>query len=206
MKQGVNVIISDDGLQHLKMARDFEILIIDGDRLFGNGHCLPAGPLREPMLRMRSVDIIVTNGGQGGPDARADRPAVNMKLRQLVTVPVMGGEARRLAEFRGAPVHALAGIGNPERFFRQLESHGLEIIRHPFPDHAPLVMNDILFMDNYPVLMTEKDAVKCLDFADQRHFYVPVTVDLREVDAQRIAEALAPVLAATATEARKVGD
>jgi len=117
-----------------------------------------------------------------------------MTLRQLLAVPLTGGETRRLGDFLGQPVHALAGIGNPERFFRELERQGLEIIRHPFPDHAPLGMDDVLFMDNYPVLMTEKDAVKCADFADQRHYFVPVTAELREKDAQMLMVKLNAVL------------
>lgn len=204
LKEGVNLIISDDGLQHMKLARDFEILVIDGERRFGNGRCLPAGPLREPVARMAKVDVIVQNGGTAMLKSSLGTSVIGMSLRQLVAVPLTGGETRRLSDFRGGPVHALAGIGNPERFFRQLENLDIEIIRHPFPDHAPLGMDDILFMDNYPVLMTEKDAVKCTAFADQRHFYVPVTAELRESDAQLMMDRLNAVLTRKTAKATNV--
>lgn len=194
LQEGVNVIICDDGLQHLRLARDFEILVIDGDRRFGNGRCLPAGPLRESPARAATVDVIVQNGGAKMMAEPLRVPVLKMSLRQLVAVPLAGGETRRLGEFKGQPVHALAGIGNPERFFRELEKQGLAIIRHPFPDHAALTMDDVLFMDNHPVLMTEKDAVKCVDFADQRHYFVPVTAELRERDATKLMTRLAPAL------------
>lgn len=194
LKEGVNVVICDDGLQHLRLKRGFEILVADGERGFGNGHCLPAGPLREPRTRLKTVDLIVQNGGAKPVPAPEFVPLLRMTLRQLVAVPLTGGETRRLGEFKGQRVHALAGIGNPERFFRELENQGLEIIRHPFPDHAPLGMDDVLFMDNHPVLMTEKDAVKCADFADQRHYFVPVTAELKERDAQFLMDKLNAIL------------
>lgn len=190
IREGVSIVVCDDGLQHLKLQRDFEILVIDGELGFGNGRCLPSGPLREPAGRAARVDFVVQNGGEKQINVRGEAPRLGMRLRQLVAVPVAGGANRRLAEFVGTPVHALAGIGNPERFFRQLESLGLEVIRHPLPDHAVLTMDDVLFTDHYPVLMTEKDAVKCSEFADQRHYFVPVTAELRESDAQRLVDAL----------------
>ncbi len=195
IKEGVDVLLSDDGLQHLKLQRDFEILVVDGERGFGNGRCLPAGPLREPLARAARVDFIIQNGGDVPVPIPSEAPRAIMKLRQLVAVPVAGGETRRLADFAASPVHALAGIGNPERFFRQLEELGLEVIRHALPDHAELTMDDALFMDNLPVLMTEKDAVKCTEFADQRHFFVPVTAELRENDARNLINLIRPVLA-----------
>lgn len=190
LKEGVNIVVSDDGLQHLRLRRDFEILVVDGELGFGNGRCLPAGPLREPAGRAATVDFVVQNGGAKELKLPGRAPRLQMRLRQLVAVPVAGGENRRLAEFTGSPVHAVAGIGNPERFFRQLEGLGLELIRHPLSDHALITMDDILFTDHYPVLMTEKDAVKCSEFADQRHYFVPVTAELRESDAQRLIDTL----------------
>lgn len=205
IKEGVNIVICDDGLQHLRLARDFEILVIDGELGFGNGHCLPAGPLREPVARASMVDVVVQNGGSEPIKVPGKAPCLTMRLRQLVAVPMLGGENRRLADFAGSPVHAVAGIGNPERFFRQLESLGLEVIRHPKPDHAALTMDDILFTDHYPVLMTEKDAVKCTEFADQRHFFVPVTAELRENDAQLLIDALKQALAAVGSRPHDAG-
>lgn len=205
IKEGVNIVICDDGLQHLRLARDFEILVVDGELGFGNGHCLPAGPLREPITRAAQVDVVVQNGGSVQFKVPGEAPCLTMRLRQLVAVPMAGGTNRRLADFAGSPVHAVAGIGNPERFFRQLESLGLEVIRHPMPDHAALTMDDILFTDHYPVLMTEKDAVKCTEFADQRHFFVPVTAELREADAQLLIDALRQALAATSGRSQGIG-
>ena len=163
-----DVILSDDGLQHLRLARDMEIVVVDGARRHGNGRCLPAGPLREPLSRLASVDFVVVNGaaGPGELEMRLEPgPAVNLADANLT---------RPLDSFRGAPVHAVCAIGHQERFFRTLESRGLTIVRHPFPDHHPFSEAEIRFPDDAPVLMTEKDAVKCERFADSRHWYVPV--------------------------------
>lgn len=169
-----DVIVSDDGLQHYALARDVEIIVIDGMRRFGNGHCLPAGPLREPQGRLKSVDMVVTNGMPGSHEfsmqVQVDEAC---QLRQPA-------ECRPLASFKGQQLHALAGIGNPQRFFSQLESIGLSVIAHAFPDHYAFSAQDIDFADQLPVLMTEKDAVKCMDFADQRHWFVPLNVQVDE--------------------------
>ena len=166
------VILSDDGLQHLRLARDVEIVVVDGTRRHGNGHCLPAGPLREPVGRLASVDLVVVNG-----DARPGELEMRLEAGDAVNL-VDASLARPLEAFRGAPVHAVCAIGHQERFFRTLESHGLTIIRHPFPDHHPFREEEIRFPDDAPVLMTEKDAVKCERFASARHWYVPVEAAL----------------------------
>ena len=195
------VILIDDGLQHLQLARDVEIVVVDGVRRHGNGRCLPAGPLREPLIRLASVDLVVVNGqppeGEGTPgeeDARGELPPrpgagrggarevegarggePGMWLAAGDAVSLLdAGVARPLESFRGAPVHAVCGIGHAERFFRTLESHGITIVRHPFPDHHPFREEEIRFAGDAPVLMTEKDAVKCERFAGARHWYVPV--------------------------------
>ena len=163
-----DVILSDDGLQHLRLARDVEIVVVDGVRRHGNGRCIPAGPLREPLSRLASVDLVVVNGAgrQGELEMRlVAGHAVNLVDASLT---------RPLDSFRGAPVHAVCAIGHQERFFRTLETHGVTIVRHPFPDHHPFREAEIRFPDGAPVLMTEKDAVKCERFADARHWYVPV--------------------------------
>ena len=163
-----DVILSDDGLQHLRLARDVEIVVVDGVRRHGNGRCLPAGPLREPPGRLASVDLVIVNG-----DARPGE--LEMRLETGDAVSLIDAETtRRLESFRGAPVHAVCAIGHAERFFRTLESHGLTIVRHAFPDHHPFSESEVDFGDGAPVLMTEKDAVKCERFADARHWYVPV--------------------------------
>lgn len=171
-KAGCNIIVSDDGLQHYALARDLEIAVIDGERRFGNGLCLPAGPLREPVSRLKMVDLIITNGtGRDGEHSMglSVATAVNLEDRGL---------NRALEDFIGGPVHAVAGIGNPTRFFETLRQRGLEVIEHPFPDHHSFRFKDISFDDEFPVLMTEKDAVKCGRFAKVSHWYLKVDADL----------------------------
>jgi tetraacyldisaccharide 4'-kinase len=167
---GCDVILSDDGLQHYALARDCEIVVIDGDRRFGNGWLLPAGPLRETPGRMSAADAIVVNGGRALLDG-----AFSMRLEAKSAVALIGGKVKLLNDFAGEAVHAVAGIGNPDRFFNMLRAHGIEVSGHPLPDHAQLQAGDISFNDGRPVLMTEKDAVKCSSFAAPSHWYVPVT-------------------------------
>jgi tetraacyldisaccharide 4'-kinase len=180
---GCDVIVSDDGLQHYALARDCEIVVIDGDRRFGNGRLLPAGPLREAPARLVGVDAVVLNGGDptGGPHAPIDG-ALQMRLEAGSAVAVARGAIQALSEFAGQTVHAIAGIGNPQRFFDMLRSRGIEVIAHPLPDHAPLRAGDISFADSRPVLMTEKDAVKCLKIAGPLHWYVPVSATFDQTD------------------------
>jgi tetraacyldisaccharide 4'-kinase len=167
---GCDVVVSDDGLQHYALARDCEIVVIDGDRRFGNGRLLPAGPLREPTSRLDRVDAVVVNGGPAPLQG-----AFCMRLDANDALGLLGGEVRALQEFAGLAVHAVAGIGNPERFFNMLRAYGIEVTGHPLPDHARLQAADITFADHRPVLMTEKDAVKCAGIAGPLHWYVPVT-------------------------------
>lgn len=180
VEQGCDVVIADDGLQHLRLRRDVEIAVVDADRSLGNGRLLPAGPLREPAARLQTVDAVVINGG-------APRGAeVGMRLVALDAVPVAGGRPRPLGEFAGQRVHAIAAIGNPARFFALLREHGLVPIEHALPDHAVPAATDLRFDDDLPVLMTEKDAVKCRRLADQRHWAVRVAATIREADAARL--------------------
>ena len=166
----IDIIVADDGLQHYALGRDVEIAVIDGVRRFGNGKCLPAGPLREPRERMKSVDISVTNGVPGprefGMTLKPGHVKNLVDSRQSVTLDTFTNISKK--------VHAVAAIGNPDRFFHQLEDHGLEIIEHPFADHHMYQSEDLEFDDDLPVLMTEKDAVKCRSFADKRYWVVPV--------------------------------
>ena len=149
-----NVVISDDGLQHYPLARDLEIAVIDGERRLGNGFLLPAGPLREPPGRLDQVDLVIANGrGQSGE--------YSMKLHQPELRPLAGGDAADLSSWSGRAVHAVAGIGNPQRFFDLLERFGLRVEKHPFADHHPYSVEDLQYDDRLPILMTEKDAVKC---------------------------------------------
>jgi len=170
LNAGCDVVVSDDGLQHYALARDCEIVVIDGDRRFGNGWLLPAGPLRETKARMAAADAVVVNGGRALLDG-----ALSMRLEAKSALSLIGGAVKVLDEFAGRSVHAVAGIGNPERFFNMLRAHGIEVVGHPLPDHAHLQAADISFTDGRPVLMTEKDAVKCNGIAGPDHWYVPVT-------------------------------
>jgi tetraacyldisaccharide 4'-kinase len=167
---GCDVVVSDDGLQHYALSRDCEIVVIDGDRRFGNGWLLPAGPLREKRARLAAADIVVVNGGRALLDG-----ALSMRLEAKSAVALTGDRMTPLPAFAGVEVHAVAGIGHPERFFNMLRAHGIEVIGHALPDHARLTPEDVDFPDSKPVLMTEKDAVKCRHAADERHWYVPVS-------------------------------
>lgn len=164
-----DVIVADDGLQHYPLFRNVEICVIDGARRFGNGLLLPAGPLREPLARLGTVDFRVCNGG------RAQADEVPMSLVGDIAVSLRDPSAHRpLSEFTGRRVHAVAGIGNPARFFAMLRDAGLDVVEHPFPDHHAYVPGDLDFGGDAPVLMTEKDAVKCRAFAAPDHWQVPV--------------------------------
>lgn len=177
-----DIIICDDGLQHLALKRDCEIVVIDGQRGFGNGCLLPRGPLRERPRRLRRVNAVVVNGAVTRPGFDLPRfvksTHFGMSMRPGDAWPVRGGGSlRALASFRGAVVHAVAAIGNPQRFFDMLRNAGLTIREHPMHDHHPFKPEDLDFGDDLPVLMTEKDAVKCATFADERCWFVPVTAE-----------------------------
>lgn len=157
----VDVIISDDGLQHYALARDVEIVVVDGQRGFGNGRLLPAGPLRESVSRLQEVDALVVNGG-GADHLPAAVPAFEMQLsgRRFWNLREPAQE-RDADAFRGEALHAVAGIGNPQRFFAHLETLGLRVTAHPFPDHHDFRPGDL---PAGTLLMTEKDAVKCFSW------------------------------------------
>lgn len=187
VEAGVGVILADDGLQHHALGRDAEIVVIDAARGLGNGRLLPAGPLREPPARLAEADALVLNGGP-----RPEWPqAIPMRLMPGDAVQLEGREAARpLAAFSGQCVHAVAAIGNPGRFFAMLRAHGLVVEEHSFPDHHAFAARELELGDGLPVLMTEKDAVKCASFHDARLWYVPVRCELAPPDAQRLVERL----------------
>jgi tetraacyldisaccharide 4'-kinase len=183
-----DLLLADDGLQHYRLARDLEIAVVDGERRFGNGFLLPAGPLREGLARLRSIDLVVVNG--------VPRPGEHsMGLRPRPARALGAPEVERpIDAWRGRRVHAVAGIGNPERFFAMLRGLGVEVDPLPFPDHHAFGPADIDPPDDQPVLMTEKDAVKCAAFATGRHWVVPVDAEpdpgfVRHLDA-RLSELL----------------
>lgn len=182
---GVDVIVSDDGLQHYALARSLEICVVDGARGLGNGALLPAGPLREPAARLQEIPLVVINGS--GFDARHDGQ-IEMQLRATEAVPLAGGAATYLDRFVGQRVHAVAGIGNPRRFFDMLRARGIAVIEHAFADHHAFSSQDIQFLDGVNVLMTEKDAVKCHEFAGPMHFAVPVRAQIDEAAEARVRE------------------
>ncbi len=168
----VDVLVADDGLQHYGLARDIEILVVDGQRRFGNGRLLPAGPLREPIERATQCDFIVCNGGR----PQAGEVLMELEARQAVTLD--GSTRRSLGGFAGQYVHGVAGIGNPGRFFGSLAAQGVKLEAHAFPDHHVYRAADLDFGDDAPVLMTEKDAVKCRGFARPNWYAVPVVAYL----------------------------
>lgn len=190
---GADIVITDDGLQHLSLVRNCEIVVIDGLRGFGNGCLLPRGPLRESPRRLRRVNAVVVNGALTAPGFELpgflDRTKFLMRMSPGDARPVSGGGAlRALASFRGSGVHAVAAIGNPQRFFDMLREAGLRIYEHPMPDHHAFKSGDLNFGDSLPVLMTEKDAVKCAAFADERCWYVPVTAEFSEREARELVD------------------
>jgi tetraacyldisaccharide 4'-kinase len=178
VQAGADLLLLDDGFQHRRLARDLDILVDAGE---GNGWLLPAGPLREPRTRLERVDAVVINGGSAPPQGR-----IMMRLEARRAIALAGGAAKPLQEFTGASVHAIAGIGHPERFFNMLLARGIKVTPHPLDDHAPIGAGDLSFEDDKPVLMTEKDAVKCGKLGDARHWYVPVEACFSESDAHAL--------------------
>lgn len=175
-----DIIISDDGLQHYPLGRDLEIVVMDGARGNGNGFCLPAGPLREGSGRLKEVDLVVVNGPSNLEGQRMDlRPGAVVNLQHP-------DQRQTLDDFSGRKIHALAGIGNPERFFQILRTHGLDVTAHPFGDHHRFRPEDILPESEIPVLMTEKDAVKCSPFARPHHWYLEVDATVGETFGDRL--------------------
>lgn len=169
-----DIIISDDGLQHYALQRTIEVVVIDGVRRFGNGFCLPAGPLREAVNRIDKADFIVTNG-----IASAGEFAMRYSGKELVNL-LEPDSKLMLSDLKDKRVHAVSAIGNPQRFFDYLRSQGLDIIEHSFPDHYMYVQNDITFDDGLVVLMTEKDAVKCQRYKVKDCWYLPIDVEMKK--------------------------
>jgi subfamily B ATP-binding cassette protein MsbA len=168
-----DVIISDDGLQHYKMKRNIEIAVIDGKRRFGNKLTFPAGPLRESIKRLDSVDFIVNNTGP------TEEKEFLMNISPSEFVHLKSGKSYKIDEWpMHNQVHAVAGLGNPGRFFDLLGKLGFDIIRHPFPDHHNFLSSDIFYLDHLPIVMTEKDASKCKDFDNNKIWYLKIDADV----------------------------
>lgn len=189
---GCDLVIADDGMQHYRMQRDVEVAVVD-EAVLGNRWLLPAGPLREPLSRLEEVDVLIAHGPLSAPlRARCGAQAV---------VPMrLEGESLRalrdpshtlaLAALAGRRVHAVAGIGRPQRFFDQLAASGLLVVPHPFPDHHRYAATDLAFGDRDPIVMTSKDAVKCSSFAPDECWEFPVRAVIGSDAAERILEKL----------------
>lgn len=171
-RSNCNIVISDDGLQHLSFGRNIEIVVVDGERRFGNNFCLPAGPLREPVSRLNSVDFVISKG-------TAQTNEFKLCLIPDYFYQLIQTKNKQSKEyFLGKKVHAVAGIGNPDQFFKALRKLGLNIIEHPFPDHYLFKPRDFNYGDDAIVIMTEKDAVKCVGFVDARLWCLRTTIAL----------------------------
>ncbi|ATR84206.1 tetraacyldisaccharide 4'-kinase [Pseudomonas defluvii] len=166
----LDLILSDDGLQHYRLARDLELVLIDAARGLGNRRCLPAGPLREPVERLHEVDAVLFNGAAADSDE-----GYAFGLEPTALVNVRSGERRGVEHFPpGQAVHAVAGIGNPQRFFNTLQGLNWRPEPHPFADHAVYSAEALNFTPSLPLVMTEKDAVKCRAFAAADWWYLAV--------------------------------
>ncbi len=169
----IDILLSDDGLQHYRLARDLELVLVDAARGLGNGRCLPAGPLREPVERLQSVDAVLFNG-----QSKDSAQGYGFSLRPLALVRLCDEQALPLSHLPdGQTVHAVAGIGNPGRFFTTLEGLNWRPVPHPFADHARYAPEDLRFVPELPLVMTEKDAVKCRSFASSGWFYLRVQAE-----------------------------
>ena len=186
----VNVIVSDDGMQHYRLDRAMEIAVVDGKRGFGNGAMLPAGPLREPMKRIVDVDAIVVNGVEARTMPFVTKPPMfAMQLTGDRFVNLLDPARTATGDtFKGKRVEAIAGIGNPKRFFDSLRELGVEPIFHVFPDHHAYAPEDVMFPDAEIIVMTDKDAVKCTAFADPRMWRLPVEASVAPGLIERVVE------------------
>ncbi len=181
-----NVLLCDDGLQHYRLQRDVEIAVIDGVRGMGNGWMLPAGPLREPVARLETVDAVVVNGGQ------AEAAQFSMQLQGEVFYNLLEPEKIVAAGyFKGLNTHAVAGIGRPERYFQQLQALEISFIAHAFADHHPYRATDFAFSFD-ALLLTEKDAVKCSTYADARFWVLRVDAQIDPALAELILRKITP--------------
>ena len=191
----VNVLLCDDGLQHYALARDLEFCVVDGARGHGNGHRLPAGPLREPPARAAQCALVLVNGA----DAKGyGANALRFDLLAEQAIHLGSGERRPLSAFTGQTVEAVAGIGNPQRFFESLSAQGMTVRPHAHADHHAFTAADLAFVGEVPVLMTEKDAVKCRLLklpADSNLWCVPVTAVFSQDAHERVQECLRTLLA-----------
>jgi len=187
-----DVIVADDGLQHYRLARDVEIVVVD-EAVLGNRWLLPAGPLRESVARLARADVVIAHGELSAQvrNAVGRTPLFSMKLTGDVLESIDGTQRRPLADFRGQRVHAVAGIGRPQRFFDRLGEGGLDVVEHAFPDHHVYIPEDLAFAPGEPKILTAKDAVKCAAFAPPETWVLPVRATIDAAASQCIVEKLA---------------
>lgn len=188
-KYNCDVIISDDGLQHYPLHRDIEIVLIDSERQLGNGWCIPAGPLRENPQRLKSVDFVLLNNGSH-KEIKSNPAFIQQHQLQSVFSMYLSGksiyslasqkEKQSLDDLQGKVVHAVTGIGNPQRFYQTLENAGIKLIKHSFPDHHRFIAEELVFNDKKIIIMTEKDAVKCQQFSLNNIWYLPIEARLEK--------------------------
>jgi len=185
-----DVVLSDDGLQHYRMRRSLELAVVDASRRLGNGFCLPAGPLRERVSRLNEVDIVVYNGELADPSA--GECCYTLKIVSLHRLH--GDDSQTVSEIVDRPVHAVAGIGNPQRFFQQLRDNGVDVIEHAFPDHHDYQQHDFSGWNEDCIIMTEKDAVKCRALTLPDAWVMTVTAELSGTLVSRLDSLLLPLL------------
>lgn len=186
----LDLIISDDGLQHYKMGRRFECLLVDSTREFGNGLCLPFGPLREPVSRKHSVDFVIQNGGEDFVSSIADirGPKIIMKIVTRGLIHIKSGEKVSLSNLKERRINAVCGIGNPSRFFHSLATLCKEINPIVFADHYAYAEKDFEDLSDDIIVMTEKDAVKCRSFAKDNWYYLQVGASIEAKWAQQLTQ------------------
>jgi tetraacyldisaccharide 4'-kinase len=177
-EKGCDIVITDDGLQHYALDRDIEICVFDGERKWGNGYLLPMGPMREPLSRISTTDFVVMNGADWVDPQQPRIAAFRMDLEASNLRSLSNEKNLPLSELKGKKVNAIAGIGNPERFFNTLAMQGLLVESHGFRDHHAYTQSDLSFDGDRPLIMTEKDAVKCQAFNLKEAWYLPVSAKL----------------------------
>lgn len=199
VEDGVDIIVTDDGLQHYRLGRDYEICVIDGSRGLGNRRLLPAGPLRESAERLIDIDQLLVNGRMAADQEAsvAEQNAIRFELVATEVSRLNGSLTRPIERFAGKTVHAVAGIGNPTRFFDLLRAHRIQVIEHAYVDHAALSKSDLDFGDDFEVFMTEKDAVKLGRSVADKFWLVPVELQIDPVHALPLIEQIESRLRST---------
>jgi tetraacyldisaccharide 4'-kinase len=203
--QGCDIIVADDGLQHYRLNRDIELIVVDAKRKFGNGYLLPSGPLREGIWRLKTAGFVINNNAQGSSNLLLEKQTVtsnqlDMVLRPEFVCNVLTGEKISLLTFiqDNAKVNAMAGIGDPERFFNTLRAQKFELNDVlAFVDHHHFIETDLNHLSSkLPLLMTEKDAVKCKTFSKKHWWYVPVSAEFSQDDSNKLNETIQAVITA----------